>query len=177
MQILLVEFFEDEFVLLIERLLLSFDLVDSIVKFVLAIFCLFQFDFNVAWALGFFDFPLDQGNFVVNVLFLVLGEILGHLLMFQFSQSLGKVFTAALQRLSVLFNFLILGEVRSTVAFASWMDSWSSSPSLFLSVLTSFSLSRSCWTSLICELKVEKTVSPSPWALRLNLNFSALMSF
>lgn len=48
MQILLVEFVADEIVLLIERLLLSFDLVDSIVEFVLAIFCLFQFDFNVA---------------------------------------------------------------------------------------------------------------------------------
>lgn len=48
MLILLVELITDEIVLLIERVFLSFDIIDSFVKLILAIFSLFQSDFNVA---------------------------------------------------------------------------------------------------------------------------------
>lgn len=78
---------------------------------------------------------------------------------------------------TIFFNIFVLNKMFCTFAFASSISLWSFSLRSFLSIFNSPNFSLNCWTSEISLWNEVNLFSPSPFALRLNLNFSSRIAF
>lgn len=79
MLVFLIELVPHSSVLFIDWLLLSFDLVNQLVKLFSEILSLLQLYLDVAGTLGFSDLSLQYHDFIIDILLLIFRELLCHL--------------------------------------------------------------------------------------------------
>jgi hypothetical protein len=147
--VLLVEFVLDLGELSFDWVLILLALGDLIVELILAFLALFEFELDVSRALSLSDLALEEHDLAVQALLLLLGDVSCEESVFEPVEFFCEVFSAALESSPEFLDFFILCERGGTFALASSMSLCSLSLSSFLSTLSSFSFSLSCWTSPI----------------------------